>query len=290
MRVVADNAPKMMEAKVTQAAGTLRDRLDRRSAQQLKAQVVPVLTEALKKASSPRERETLARTLGHLGPAAREAVPVLTECLQKSTEPREQQAILVALGQMGPAARDAAPALVDSLQNQNVDARRYAAEALVRLGPAARGAVPALNQRAQVKDEVAQDVLRRLEGHEGRIGVCDDCDCFSVQALGESLRRIHTLAESSGIEVLVETVPALAADKQKAEERARELGVRGVYVRMSRDIPAVQVSVSPALQKRGLTPDRLQKVVEPRLKANQFDQALAEGVGEVARFQQTLGD
>jgi hypothetical protein len=287
VRVVADlTSPKAEQAK---EAAALRDRLDRRDPRQLKTQVVPVLTEALKKASSPQERETLARTLGHLGPAARDAVPVLTEYLQKSSEPREQEAILTALGQMGPAAREAAPALVESLYNNNAAARQCAAEALVRMGPAARGALPALNKRAESKDQVAQDVVRRLEGHEGRIGVCDDCDCFSVHALGSTLRQIHTLAETSGVEVLVETAPTLAAEK-KADERAKEVGVRGVYLLMARDNPAVQVSVSPALQQEGLTAERVRAAVEPRLKEHNFDKALVDGVGAVAHFEQGRRD
>ncbi len=286
--VVADSALGR-EAKVAQAADTLRDKLERRDPRQLKTRVVPLLTEALKRAASPQEREALARTLGHLGPTARQAVPVLTAYLRKSNEPREQQAILIALGQMGPAARDAAPVLVEWLSNADTAARLYAAEAIVRLGPAARGALPALNKRAEAKDAVVQDVLRRIEGHEGRIGICDECDCFSVQALGESLRQIHTLAESSGVEVLVETAPTLAADR-KADERAREIGVRGVCILLAHDAPAVQVSVSPALQKQGLTADRVRAAVEPCLKENNFDKALVEAVAEVARFEKARPD
>jgi hypothetical protein len=277
------------KAEVQKAADTLRLCLYRRSARQLRTTVVPVLTEALKLAASPQDRESLAATLGHLGPAARDAVPLLAECLRKSTDTHEQQVILIALGQMGPSAREAVPALVESLRNRDAETRRCAVEAIVRLGPAARGAVPILNKRAEDKDEVAQEVLRRLEGYECRIGVCDDCDCFSVQALGESLRRIHTLAESSGVEVLVETTPTLAADR-KSDDRARELGVRGVYVLMGRDIPAVQVSLSQALQKQGLSADRVRAAVEPRLKDGDFDQALIEGVREVDRFKHTRPD
>ena len=109
---------------------------------------------------------------------------------------------------------------------------------------------------------------------------------FSVQALRVSLPEIYSLAESSGVEVLVETVPTLAAER-KSDDRARELGVRGVYLRLARDVPAVEVSVSPGLQKQGLTAERVRAAVEPRLKENHFDQALVEGVREVVRFEQT---
>jgi hypothetical protein len=269
-----------------QAAYALRARMDRQSPRQLQTSVVPVLTQALKKAASPQERETWARTLGNLGPVARQSVPVLTECLQKVTDPRERQALVIALGQMGPAAEAAAPVLVDSLRCENPETRRYAAEAIVRMGPAARNAVPALNKWAKA-DEMAKDVLRRIQGHEGRIGVTDACDCFSVHALRVSLREIHTLASTDGVEVLVETAPTLTADKE-ADQRARDLGVRGVYVLLGRDVPAVQVSVSDPLQKQGLTPDRVRAAVEPRLREKDFDTALVEGVRTVARFEQSL--
>ncbi len=268
-----------------ESALALRDRLDRESPQRLKVSVVPVLTQALKKASSPQEREALARTLGHLGPVAREAVPVLTECLQKATESRERQSILIALAQMGPAAESATPALVASLRTGNPETRRYAAEAIVRMGPVARKALPVLNQQVEARDPVAQDVFRRIQGREGRIGVCDPCDCFSVQALRTSLREIHTLAAASGVEVLVETVPAVKADRE-ADDKARELGVRGVFLLMSHDAPAVQVSISDALLKQGLTADRVRAAVEPRLREKDFDGALVEGVRVVARFEQ----
>jgi hypothetical protein len=47
--------------------------------------VVPVLTDALRQASSPRDRETWAWTLGNLGPAARDAVPALAETVGTAT-------------------------------------------------------------------------------------------------------------------------------------------------------------------------------------------------------------
>jgi hypothetical protein len=277
------------DEKAKEAAQSLYMRLDRQSPREWKAQVVPVLTLALKKASTSQEREELARTLGHLGPVARESVPVLTECLQKAREPRERQAILVALGDMGPAAEPAAPVLVDALRYENPETRRCAGEAIVRMGPAARHAVPALNQRAEAKDAVAQEVLRRIQGHEGRIGVADKCDCFSLQALRLAHRQIHTLAATTGVEVLVETVPTLTADKM-ADERARDLGVQGVYLLVAHDTPAVQVSVSEPLRKQGLTADRVRAAVEPRLRQKDFDSALREGVQVVARFEETLRD
>jgi hypothetical protein len=266
-----------------ETAADLRQRLEQCDPRRLRTTVVPVLMEALKEAGSPQERAAVAPMLGQLGPAAREAVPLLAEYLQKAGEPREQQAILDALAQMGPAARKAVPALVKLLHHGNPDVRRHAVQTLVRLGPAARSRVPALCQRVEGKDEAVQEVLRRLEGHEGRIGICDDCDCFTVQALGISVPRIEALANSSGIEVLVETTPTLPHER-KADERARELVVHGVYLLLVRDVPAVQVSVHADLQEQGLTADRVRGAVEPGLKEKDFDQALVEGIRAVQRF------
>jgi hypothetical protein len=266
----------------------LHDRITGQSPRQLKASVVPVLTEALRQASSPRERETLARTLSHLGPAAADAVPVLTEVLQKATDPAEQKALVLALGQVGPAAaKKAGPVLVTALKSSCEECRQGAADALVRLGPSARGIVHDLAKQAEAKDALAGDVLRRLQGREGRIGVSDESECFSVKILNDAQLAIHKLAREYDVEVLVETVASLpeAADKE-CDDRARELGVQGVYLMIVRDTPAACVHVSGELARQDFPADRLRQAVAAKLKEGKFDLALVEGVREVAQFEQ----
>jgi hypothetical protein len=283
----------MARAKVAaMPAVALGDRIARQSPRALQTSVIPVLTEALRQAATPQERETLARSLGRLGPAAREAVPVLTDYLRKASDPGERQALLLALGQMGPAAQQAAPVLVASLQSPHAETRRCAGEALVQMGPAARCVLHDLAKEAEGgKDALAQDVLRRLRGPEGRVGVNDECACFSVLALQESQREIRDLARAGDVEVLVETVPTLAAPVVKeSDERARELGARSVYLVIARDTPAVEVRVSEALRRQGLTADTLRLRLEAPLREKDYDRALVEGVREVARFGHGLRD
>jgi hypothetical protein len=269
-------------------AARLREQITSQNARELRASVVPVLTQALRQAATPQERETLVRALGRLGPAARDAVPVLTARLETTTEPRERQAILSALGAMGPAARQAAPALVAFLHNPSPETRDGAALALVRMGPAARGVLPDLARDAKDKDALVVDVYRRLQGREGRIGVCDESECFSVKALDEAQQTIHTLAVKFDVEVLVETAPSLAdAVVVQAEKSDRELGPRGIHLVIARGTPAVRVHVGEDLRKRGLADERLRRALERPLRKRDFDGALADGLRTVSRFEET---
>jgi hypothetical protein len=273
-------------------AVALRDRITRGDARELQASVVTVLAQALAQAKSSGERESLARALGELGPAAAEAVPVLTKCLRKAHDAGERQALLLALGEMGPAARSAVPVLLASLESPCPEARRSAARALVQLGPSARGVVVKRLASKKVaghgpEERLVREVLHRLSGREGRIGVNDEGRCFSVRALRESTREINSLARARNVEVLVETVPRLeAADcLGRVTSRCWELGKEGVYVLLDREGPAVRVYVTQALRQQGLSAEKLREQLTARLRARDFDRALLEGVHCVWRFE-----
>jgi hypothetical protein len=239
-------------------------RLTARKPQELQASVVPVLTEAFKNTNNTPERVHLAQTLGRLGPAAQEAVPVLLEQLAVARETPERQAIIEALGEMGPAAAPAVPALVASLNGPCPESREAAARALVRLGPAARNALPELNRLAADNDALAQSVVTRLQGREGRTGVYDACACFSPETVARTRRAIAALGRSADIEVLVESVSSLnEADSHKAKKDATPLGPRCIHIVVAQKPPAVRVRVGSELAQRGMTDKRSERKAAP---------------------------
>jgi hypothetical protein len=267
----------------------LRNRITQQSQSELKASVVPVLTQALRETKDAGERRRLARALGQLGPAARESVPVLLDCYRQATDAPERATVLLAFGQIGPAARQAVPILVDSLQSDSPQVRNCAAAALIQLGPAARSGVHKLALQ-KPDDPLVRGLVVRINGPEGRIGIDDECECFSVHAIHQTQRDIYNLATNYHVEVLVETADAKRAEKiDKAEDREPKMGEYGVRFRILKDAPGVQVYVSDALQKQGLTDVRLRQAVEPYVKNKQFDRGLREGVLLVARFEAEQG-
>src|SRR5206468_122180 len=109
-------------------------------------------------------RITSIRSLGMIGPAAKDAVPALTKVLQDGNAAVRMDAMM-ALGMIGPAAKDAVPTLIQVLRNApqisapfswlrpDLEIYRRAAEAamsilaaktLGEIGPAAQAAVPDL--------------------------------------------------------------------------------------------------------------------------------------------------
>jgi hypothetical protein len=238
------------------SALALRMRLTNLDAGTVKSSVVPVLTFALRKAATPRERAALARALGELGPAARDALPVLTQALRTAREPQECRAMLLALGELGPIARPLLPA----------DLARQASAAGLSV----------------------REVRRWLEG---RIGVNDGGDCFSVLALRKSCREIRNLSQAYDVEVLIETVPVLAAGSERtARVQLRDMGPRALYVLLARKGPDVRVEVSDALRRQGFSAEKLARQLQRRLarKENarkEYDRALLDSVQEVVRFE-----
>jgi serine/threonine protein kinase len=92
-------------------------------------QSVAVLVEALLKAPEGDDRALAARTLGGIGPGAREAIPVLLEALRDRDSTVRVDAA-AALEKMGPEAADALAAAVD---DDDEVVRRIAADALARI-------------------------------------------------------------------------------------------------------------------------------------------------------------
>ena len=269
------------------AAFALCQRITQQTQKEVKTSVVPVLTQALRETSDAAERQRLARALGRLGPAACAAVPALLEASREASNPSERAACLLALGQIGPAARQAVPLLVDSLHSDNQEVRK-SARALVLLGPGVPGCRDALARRP-VADPVLREVLQRIDSPEGRSGINDAAECFSVEAIQQGREAVVRLAKQGRLEVRIETVHGGNALKSRAETLSREACPRCVHLYINKDAPAVQVFVSEPLRKQGLTDRELQQAVERNLHAPDFDRALEAGIRYLADFETKQG-
>jgi hypothetical protein len=271
------------------AAVALRERITRQSQQELKTTVVPVLTQAFRQAPNAGERQRLARALGQLGPASREAVPLLMDCCRKTTDVSERAAMLLALGRIGPAARQALPVLLDSLHCESQEVRRCAGRALVQLGPAACSCGKDLAKEG-AKDPLLREVAQRINGPEGGSGIEDECECFSVKAIQQAQGEIHRLAKTYQIAVRIETVPGqVMAKAAKGKNRQNNFGEYSIYLGITKDAPAVQVYVSESLRQQGLTDEELRRVLEPYLQKKDFDHGLQAGVEFLAAFESKQG-
>jgi hypothetical protein len=270
------------------SAVVLRERITSQSPAQVKRAVVPVLQKGLEEATKPEERAAFARALGNLGPVASAALPVLMKCFKGSSDPAERRAILFALGELGPAARPAVPLLLAALEGKCPVARRSAAEALVHLGAEARTALARDLKQKKGDCRLIREVLKRLQGQEGRIGITDAGECFSIRALRQSLRDIQTLARKGGAEVKFETVGALdSAARKRMAEAVRQMSPRGVHILIARDGASARIQVGESLHKQGLTAEKVATCVQARFRKKEYDRGLADTVRFVARFGKT---
>ncbi len=117
---------------------------------------VPGLLLSLKSEQGP-VRAGAARTLGEIGPAAKDAVPDLTAALRDSEREVRQNAAQ-ALGNIGPAAQPAAAELSAALKDGQWQVRRAAAYALGRLGT--RDVEPALKAARKDKNDAVEKAAK----------------------------------------------------------------------------------------------------------------------------------
>jgi uncharacterized membrane protein YgcG len=130
--------------------------------------------------------------------------------------------------------------------------------------------------------------------------VADGGMLFSEEAASEANDIIRLIRQSYDRDVMVETFPAvpeelkgeLARDgKEKfyadwLERRAAQLGVRGVFILVTREPGRVQVGVDRATRRRVFTvEDReaLREALVTAFRARQFDQGLLDGLRLVRR-------
>jgi HEAT repeat protein len=111
-------------------------------------------------------RAGVARTLGEIGPAAKDAVADLTAALRDSDRDVRQNAAQ-ALGNIGPAAQPAVPELTAALKDGQWQVRRAAAYALGRLGtrdvePALKAARNDENDAVEKAAKASLDQIKKL--------------------------------------------------------------------------------------------------------------------------------
>jgi hypothetical protein len=118
---------------------------------------------------------------------------------------------------------------------------------------------------------------------------------FSEEAVSEADDIIRGIKQSFDRDVMVETYAAVP-DERKDElprdgrdkfyedwlnRRAKQLGVRGVFVLMTREPGRVQVGVDKATRHRAFTladGDSLKEILGSAFRARKFDRGLLEGV------------
>jgi HEAT repeat protein len=185
--------------------------VERLTAAEDPAPVLPLLLERLVGAGGVGEREAAAEALGRIGPPA---IPGLVERLE-ATDPELRQAAAVVLGVIGD--RRALPALVARLADADPNVRAIAADALGRIGgrdataallaavdsddASLRAAAlqsltsvrvaPSIEQLSRlVKDRASRRVVLRLLGFSDDRGVFD----LLVQGLVDPVRSVRTAA------------------------------------------------------------------------------------------------
>lgn len=124
------------------------------------------LLELFQKDSDVEVRWNAARTLGKMGPVAKETIPQMIVGLEDKEDLIREHAA-EALGDIGPEAHAGVPALTHALKDQVMKVRRDAARSLGLIGPAAKPALPALREclkdaETQVR-EVAAKSMKKID-------------------------------------------------------------------------------------------------------------------------------
>lgn len=109
------------------------------------------------KSEKAAERAGSARTLGEIGPAAKDAVADLTAAL-KDGDKEVRRSTAQALGDIGPASASAGGALTAALKDADWQVRRAAAYSLGRLGT--REVEPALKTARNDKQEAVRKAAK----------------------------------------------------------------------------------------------------------------------------------
>ncbi len=136
-----------------------------------------------------------------------------------------------------------------------------------------------------------------------RAAVSDEAGFFSPDAARRADDEIQEIKRQTGKDLVVETFKAVPEDQAKAvrsmnraardaffahwaQERARELGVDGVYVLICKSPAQAQVVLGPGTEDRLFPePDRaeLTRLLTPRFTRKQYDSELLDGVTLVRR-------
>jgi HEAT repeat protein len=105
-------------------------------------------------------RWNAARTLGKIGPAAKESIPALEATMKGDQDPVVREHAAEALGDIGPEAKEAVPALALALKDPDARVRRDAVRSLGQIGTAAKSVVESIRPLLQDKDERVRKAAR----------------------------------------------------------------------------------------------------------------------------------
>lgn len=123
------------------------------------APALPKIIVLLEHKDDSEIRWNAARTLGKIGPPAKEAMPNLSAALEDS-DPLVREHAAEALGDIGPQAKEAIPALVKVLKDPDARVRRDAVRSLGQMGAAAKSALESIRPLLQDKDEKVRKAAR----------------------------------------------------------------------------------------------------------------------------------
>lgn len=127
---------------------------------------VPGLIAILQNDSDATMRWEAARTLGKIGPGARDALPELMRAT-KDRDALVREHAAEAIGDIGPEAAEGVPALVVALGDSEAKVRRDAVRSLGQIGPAAKSALPQveklLNDPETIVRDAAKTAIRRID-------------------------------------------------------------------------------------------------------------------------------
>jgi len=247
----------------------LYQQISRQSNQEVRASVVPVLTNALRGAKTTHERLRLLRALGHLGPAAGGAVWALQERLVLSDSAAERREVLQVLGKLGPAARPAVPVLAMLGGVSLTDADAVASSCLNESYQSVKSA-----RLPDDEKKLAARLCQTLRGKDGRIGVDDRAVCFTVAALKQGMTLLRAASKEAGVELLVET--GAAGKDVEAFRKRKSLPPRAVHVFLVPHGPVVEVRLGEELLNEGVNPAVLRARLLSCCEQERFDHALEE--------------
>jgi hypothetical protein len=128
----------------------------------------------------------------------------------------------------------------------------------------------------------------------------DEGKFFKAETLDKANKKIHEIYQNYTKDVVIETLPSLTADQEKklkdegkdkffarlALERARELGVNGLYIVFCKKPTHLQVHMDPATQKKAFTAANRKKLIEvfiKHFKEEKFDEGLLAGLDTIAQ-------
>lgn len=127
----------------------------------------------------------------------------------------------------------------------------------------------------------------------------DDGKFFKAETLDKANKKIREIYENYKKDVVVETLASLTADQEKklkddgkpkffaklAVDRAKELGVNGVYMVICKAPPHYQIEMDPETRKKAFTNADRKKLAETivkHFKESDFDAGLLDGLDVIA--------